>query len=243
MFCRSLYFLELRNRARAYMSKSIVLKISGKIVNPSNPQLIEKYSNIIRNLVDSGYRIAVVVGGGAPARDYISCARSLGLSEAQADVIGIEVSRINALLLAYALGNYAYTPIPRSIDDLEKAWNSGKVVVLGGLQPGQSTAGTAAVVAEILNIRRILYATDIDGVYDKDPKIYRDARKLDRVTVEKLEKVLRQRYEAGGYELLDPIALRIIKRSCIEVTIFNGMEPENIFKALKNEIGTLVVPC
>jgi len=225
------------------MSKSIVLKISGKIVNPSNPQLIEKYSNIIRNLVDSGYRIAVVVGGGAPARDYISCARSLGLSEAQADVIGIEVSRINALLLAYALGNYAYTPIPRSIDDLEKAWNSGKVVVLGGLQPGQSTAGTAAVVAEILNIRRILYATDIDGVYDKDPKIYRDARKLDRVTVEELEKVLRQRYEAGGYELLDPIALRIIKRSCIEVTIFNGMEPENIFNALKNEIGTLVVPC
>ncbi|MEM4502126.1 MAG: UMP kinase, partial [Ignisphaera sp.] len=118
-----------------------------------------------------------------------------------------------------------------------------RVVVLGGLQPGQSTAAVAAIVAEILGIRRILYATDVDGIYDRDPKVYRDARKLDIVSLDELPKVLSQRFEAGGYELLDPLAISIIRRSCIEVTVFNGLHPYNVYRALEGSVGTKVKPC
>lgn len=224
--------------------EKILLKLSGKIVNPESPELIERYVQVIKRAVDSGRRIAVVVGGGQQARTYIRCARALGLNNAQADMIGIEVARINALLLAYALGDYAYVPIPRSIEDVQRAWSTGKVVVVGGLQPGQSTAAVAAVVAETLGIRRMLYATDVDGVYDKDPKRFPDAKRFDSISIDVLEQVMSQRFEAGGYELLDPIAVQVIKRSCIEVVVFNGFDSGNFEKILSGEVvGTKIISC
>jgi uridylate kinase len=222
----------------------VVLKISGKIINPENAELIGRYALVVSKLVDEGYRVAVVVGGGPYARSYIKCARALGLSNAQADMIGIEVSRVNALLLAYALGERAYVPIPRNIEEVEEAWGTRKVVVVGGLQPGQSTAAVAAIVAETLGIKRILYATDVEGVYDRDPRKFPNVKKLDTITVDELAKVLSQKFEAGGYELLDPLAMQVVKRSCIEVIVFNGYNVENVVKAARGEaVGTLIVPC
>jgi uridylate kinase len=225
------------------LSKKILVKISGKIVNPDNPQLIKSYANIIVDLYRQSYRVAVVVGGGKYARSYISSAKALGLNDAQADMIGIEIARVNALLLALAIGDDAYTPIPRNIDNVLTAWNTGKIIIAGGLQPGQSTSAVSAVIAESLGIKTILYATDVDGVYDKDPKKYSNAKKLDIVTVEQLKEIVSQRFEAGGYELLDPLALQIVKRSCIDVIVFNGMDPLNIYKAVNNSTGTKIKPC
>jgi uridylate kinase len=222
----------------------VLLKISGKIINPENAELIGRYALVVSKLVDEGYRVAVVVGGGPYARSYIKCARALGLSNAQADMVGIEVSRVNALLLAYALGERAYVPIPRNIEEVEEAWSTRKVVVVGGLQPGQSTAAVAAIVAETLGIKRILYATDVEGVYDRDPRKFSNVKKLDSITVDELAKVLSQKFEAGGYELLDPLAMQVVKRSCIEVIVFNGYNIENVMKAARGEaVGTLIVPC
>lgn len=221
----------------------MLLKVSGKIINPDKPDAVKGYAEVIREVISRGYRVAVVVGGGPYARSYISCSRSIGLTQAQSDMIGIEVSRVNALLLAYAIGRGVYLPVPRGIEEVEKAWSMGRVVVLGGLQPGQSTAAVAAIVAEILGIKRILYATDVDGIYDRDPKVYGDARKLDTISLDELPKVLSQRFEAGGYELLDPLAVSIIRRSCIEVTVFNGLHPYNVYRALEGSIGTKVKPC
>jgi uridylate kinase len=222
----------------------VLLKISGKIINPENAELIGRYALVVSKLVDEGYRVAVVVGGGPYARSYIKCARALGLSNAQADMVGIEVSRVNALLLAYALGERAYVPIPRNIEEVEEAWSTRKVVVVGGLQPGQSTAAVAAIVAETLGIKRILYATDVEGVYDRDPRKFPNVKKLDSITVDELAKVLSQKFEAGGYELLDPLAMQVVKRSCIEVIVFNGYNIENVMKAARGEaVGTLIVPC
>lgn len=222
----------------------VLLKISGKIINPENAELIGRYALVVSKLVDEGYRVAVVVGGGPYARSYIKCARALGLSNAQADMVGIEVSRVNALLLAYALGERAYVPIPRNIEEVEEAWSTRKVVVVGGLQPGQSTAAVAAIVAETLGIKRILYATDVEGVYDRDPRKFPNVKKLDSITVDELAKVLSQKFEAGGYELLDPLAMQVVKRSCIEVIVFNGYNIENVVKAARGEaVGTLIVPC
>ncbi|MEM1526867.1 MAG: UMP kinase [Ignisphaera sp.] len=225
------------------MTKKILIKISGKIANPDNPELIKAYANTILDLYRGGYRLAVVVGGGRYARNYITSAKTLGLNDAQADMVGIEIARVNALLLALSIGDDAYTPIPRNIDDVQIAWSTGKIIVIGGLQPGQSTAAVAAVVAESLGIKTILYATDVEGVYDKDPKRYSDAKKLDVVTIEQLKEIVSQRFEAGGYELLDPIAIQIIKRSCTEVTIFNGTNAQNIYRALEKQVGTRIKPC
>jgi predicted uridylate kinase len=122
--------------------------------------------------------VNTVVNRGSTARHYISMARRLGVNESWSDLLGINISRINALLLNALLGDITYNYIPRNVDEVLTAWSSGKVVTLGGLQPGQSTNAVAMIIAELVGADLVVNATDVDGVYDKDPKKYSDAKLL-----------------------------------------------------------------
>ena len=119
---------------------------------------------------------------------------------------------------------------------------SWRVVFMGGLQPGQSTTTVAALVAEALSAEQLIIATDVDGIYDSDPKLNPAARKFDRVRIEKLEKMFSGGVRAGEYKLLDPLTISLIKRSRIRTQVLNGRPPSNIRRALKGEVvGTLIV--
>ena len=94
--------------------------------------------------------------GEAPiARHYISHARSSGADESTLDELGIEISRLNAKLLIYALKNKAYSHPPTTLQEVKHAVDDGLIVVAGGLHPGQSTNGTAALIAEKVKGRTI----------------------------------------------------------------------------------------
>jgi len=221
----------------------LVLKISGHIANPDNLELIREYCSAIKEAYSKGVKIAVVVGGGTYARKYINAARSLGASESICDTLGIRVSRLNALLLTSLLKDVAYPIPPENYTEFLKAWSTGKIVICGGFQPGQSTATVAALVAEGVNADVLALAARIDAVYDKDPKIHSDAKKLTTVTTAELKKILEeQSVKAGRYELLDPIAIKVIERSGIPVAVFDGRKVE-YFKKLVYEgeiVGTLI---
>ncbi|MEM0457727.1 MAG: UMP kinase [Sulfolobales archaeon] len=222
--------------------RRIVLKISGKLLNPSNPDLIKRYIDAIKKIYEEGYRIAVVTGGGEIAREYIRTCREISNNEGVCDLIGIEMSRVNALLLAGGLGDIAYGKIPRDFDEFLEAWSTNKVVILGGIQPGQSTSAVAAVIAEIVRSDLLVYLTVVHGVYDREPS-QPGATLLKEVSIDELENILRgQSFIAGGYELIDHVAIKIIRRSRINTVVVNGYEPENLFRILSGEsVGTLIV--
>jgi uridylate kinase len=223
----------------------VVLKIGGSLLYDEKgnviQEVIRKYSEAIRTLVTSGDKFMIVVGGGKPAREFISAARALGASEAQCDWIGIKLARMNAELVSAALGDLAYPRIVETLDELETAFVTGRVVLMGGLVPGQSTNAVAAVAAEILNADVLLNATNVDGVYDKDPK-ESGAKKLDTLTIQELKKILAGGgTRAGEYKLFDPVALRIVERSKIKTIIFNGNQPENVQYILEGKkIGSVI---
>jgi len=219
----------------------VVVKISGKIVNPDQPRLVGEYAELLRKLSTSK-RLAVVVGGGTVARHYIGAARSLGVSRGLQDMLGIEAARLNARLLAYTLGpDHACLHIPRSVGELLEAVSHCRIVLLGGLQPGQSTAAVAAITAELLSAERLVLATTVDGVYDRDPRRHPDAKLLPRLTYAELERVLEQSVEPGRYELLDPQAISVLRRSCVEARVVNGLDPKNVGKAVRGEpVGTTI---
>lgn len=222
----------------------VVMKITGKIFDDDlNADTILKITELLRRKLDQGYRFAVVVGGGRRAREYIELGRRLGIGEAFLDALGIEVSRVNALLMASLLAPYAYLPIPRSVDGFLRAWQSGKIVVLGGLQPGQSTNAVAAIVSELIGADLLINATDVLGVYDSNPKLNPNAKLLKEVTVEELERLALRNVTAGSYELFDMVALEIIKRSKIPLVFLSVYNVENIAKLLegKDFIGTRVL--
>ncbi len=222
-----------------------VLKIGGSLLYDNDGQIridrLREYADSIRSLVKDGHSLAIVVGGGKPARMYISAARALGANEAQCDWLGIKAARNNAELLCAALGNLAYPKIVDDYDELEVAINLGKVVLLGGMIPGQSTNAVAAASAELINADMLFNATNVDGVYDRNPE-EKDAQKLDSVDVAQLRAILSaEGTKAGQYSLFDPVAIRIVERSKISTVIFNGNKLENLKKAFnKEKIGTRI---
>jgi len=223
----------------------VVIKIGGHVfASQLDPEGIEAYSKILKKLRGDGHRIVAVMGGGEEARRYIRAAKRLGGSEFICDVLGIEVSRLNARLLITALGEDAYPEPPITIEDLRRAFEGSKIVVMGGLQPGQSTNAVGILVAEAVGADLFINATDVDGVYTSDPKKDPEARKLDVVgTDELLTLTSKERLEAGGYVLFDPVAIRIVERSGIPTRIVDGRKPINIERAIRGEaVGTLIKP-
>jgi uridylate kinase len=223
----------------------IVIKLGGYIF-PSNldAHVILKYAQLFRKLSREGHKLVIITGGGEEARKYITIARELRGSEVICDLIGIEISRINALLLITALGNDAYPEPPKTIMDLKQAFEIGKIVVLGGLLPGQSTNAVGALSAEAIGADVFINATDVDGVYTEDPQKSIVAKKLDSISTKKLLKlVLTKNLSAGSYELFDPVAIKIVERSKIPSWIIDGRKLENIRQVIKGDTcGTYIQP-
>lgn len=221
----------------------VVLKLTGKIFDDENAEVLRNYSEIIRERFRGGDRFAIVCGGGPIARQYIKILRKLGVGEGWSDIIGIEVSRINATVINSLLSDIAYRSIPRSVEDFLRAWSSEKVVTLGGLQPGQSTNAVAMIIAELIDADLMINATDVDGVFDKDPKECADAKLIPKITIGELKKVIKGGMLAGSYELFDQLALAIAERSRIKLYFVNAFKPHNVSKLLEgcDFLGTEVI--
>jgi uridylate kinase len=230
---------------RRKLNLKIVIKIGGHLFSSKLcPKEIETYSRLLQKLQSEGYRIVVVVGGGEEARRYIRTAKKLGASELICDLLGIAVSRINARLLITSLKDAAYPEVPATITALRQFYETGKLVVMGGTQPGQSTNAVGILAAEAIDADMFINATDVDGVYTSDPKKDPQAKKLDIIKTDQfLTTILVERLEAGGYALFDPIAIKIVERSGITTRIIDGRKPMNIERAVKGElVGTLIKP-
>jgi uridylate kinase len=209
--------------------------------NAAKP-MVEDYVKLFKEHVGE-FHLVVITGGGPVARSYIKTARDMGVPESQCDQLGILVSRMNARLLVDGLGEYAFPEIPVNIDELRHYFSSGKIVAMGGLTPGHSTNAVAAIAAETINADIFVNATDVEGVFTADPSRDPTAKKMDEVTLARLTEILSKgEITAGNYDLMDPLALRIIQRSKIPTIILDGRTPENVMKALRNEkTGTRVV--
>jgi uridylate kinase len=223
------------------MKKKIVIKLSGSIFGMDNVKVLKDYASFLVKISKICQPI-VIAGGGHIARHYISHARSSGADESTLDELGIEISRLNAKLLIYTLKNKAYSHPPTTLQEVKHAVDDGLIVVAGGLHPGQSTNGTAALIAEKIKAELFLNATDVDGVYDMDPNKYKQAKKFKRIELKDLKSMLvHEDSVAGGYDLMDIVALKIIERSKINTQILKA-DIKLIEKAIKGEtVGTKIV--
>ena len=223
------------------MKKRIVIKLSGRIFGIDNVKILKDYAEFLVKISKICQPI-IVAGGGKIARHYISHARSSGADESTLDELGIEISRLNAKLLIYALKGKAYSHPPTTLQEVRHAVDDGLIVVSGGLHPGQSTNGTAALIAEKIKAEQFLNATDVDGVYDMDPNKFKQAKKFKSIEMKNLKNILvHEDSVAGGYDLMDIVALKIIERSKIQTRILKS-DPKIIEKAIKGgNVGTKII--
>jgi uridylate kinase len=219
-----------------------VIKLSGSLFNGPDVSGVISIAVALKSYHEAGGGLAVVVGGGQRSREYISLGRKLGLNENYLDTLGIDATKINARLMLGALGGSAFPLVARELDDAALAASTRRIAVFGGLVPGHSTNAVAALVAERLGADIFINATDVDGVFDKDPRMHTDSKLLSRVSVGQLREILESgKSVAGSYELMDSLALLIIERSRIR-TVITAYSASNIEKALSGrKVGTEVV--
>ncbi len=228
--------------------KRILLKLSGEVLAGKDGKGIDfetvgKICKSVKDCADLGVQIGLVVGGGNFWRG-----RSSGeMDRTRADHMGMLATAMNSLALADTLEQLGVpvrvqTAITmqqvaepyirnKAVRHLEK----GRVVIFGcGTgNPFFSTDTAAALRAAEINAEVIFKATNVDGVYDKDPNKFSDAVKYDTLThSEILEK---------GLAVMDSTAASLCRDNGISILVFNLNDPENIVRAVKGEkIGTLV---
>lgn len=225
-----------------------VISLGGSILAPEKLDIkyTQEVAAELKKIVEKGHSIMVVTGGGARARNYIEAARQLKASEAYCDVIGIEVTRLNARILISALGNSAYPEPAKNFEEAVKFYRPGRIVVMGGTHIGHTTDSVSAMLAEYTGADLLIIATDVDGIYTSDPKIDPKAKKIDKISAKEFSKFALEhgQVEAGSTFVVDPHAAKIIERSKIRTVVINGRklnEFERIIEG-KSHTGTEILP-
>lgn len=224
----------------------VVLCIGGSVLAPDlDADRVAAHAAAVDALVDAGREVAVVVGGGEVARDYIGAARGLGANEVQLDRLGIDVSRINARLLVAALDAPVASGPAHDYEAAGAALRRGEVAVMGGVAPGQTTDAVAAALAEDAGADLLVFATSTDGVYSADPNEDAGAEKYARLSpAELVELVAPMSRDAGAAAPVDLLAAKLIERGNLRAVVLDGTDPAAVERAvLRGEhAGTDIVP-
>ncbi|KAD4586349.1 hypothetical protein E3N88_23950 [Mikania micrantha] len=229
----------------------VLLKVSGEALAGDHEQNIDPKvtMSIAREVADVtrlGIEVAIVVGGGNIFRGA-SWAGSSGLDRSSADYIGMLATVMNAIYLqatmesigiptrvqtAFRMSEVAEPYIRRrAVRHLEK----GRVVIFaaGTGNPFFTTDTAAALRCAEINAEVVLKATNVDGVYDEDPRINPNARLLDSLTYHEVT--------SRDLSVMDMTAITLCQENNIPVVVFNLGKPGNIAKAIKGErVGTLI---
>lgn len=231
--------------------KRVILKLSGEALREPgsqdniSPEIVEGIANQIKAAHQSGLEIAIVVGGGNFWRGAAAAGR--GMDRATADYVGMLATVMNALAVqsmleavgvpsrvqtAIEMKNVAESFIRRlAIRHLEK----GRVVIFGAGtgNPFFTTDTTAALRASEISADIIFKATNVDGVYDKDPNTNDDAIRY--------EKLSYNQALTENLKVMDGTAFTLCQDNNIPIVVFDMNDGDNIRRALTGEdIGTIV---
>jgi uridylate kinase len=216
--------------------------LTGKNKEPTiqlTPDSYRRYAETLKELHTQGHEIMAVCGGGKPARHFIDVSKQLGGSRDVQDLLGIKASHVNALLMMSALGSHAdQSRIYQRASDLNYA-QPGKILVGGGYRPSSSTDYRAVIFADKMGADLIINATDVPGVYDRNPKKHPDAVKLKELTYDQLETIIKEntRQAPGEYGLFDLKAVKRARKAGIPVVFIDGTDPQEIKRAVDGTHG------
>lgn len=232
--------------------KRVLLKISGEALLGDqqfgiDPKPVEMIADEIRSIYERGVEIAVVVGGGNIFRGMKNSAK-LGMDQASGDYVGMLATVMNAVVLQCALKKIevdcrVQTAIAinqigepylrhRAIRHLEK----GRVVIFaaGTGNPFFTTDTASALRASEINAEVMLMAKNgVDGVYDDDPRVNPNAKKLDKVSYDEIIK--------KDLKVMDTSACALCKQNKIPINVFDFKARGSLVKIMDGEdVGTYV---
>lgn len=226
------------------MSNTIVVSVGGSLIVPDNidENFLTELKNVVNIFLNKGYKFLLISGGGRTARNYQDAAKKIGkIDNDSLDKVGIEATKLNAQLLkAVFADNIKQKDI---IDDPSKDLTFvGDIMIASGWKPGHSTDNCAVMLAEKLGIEKMVNLTNVDYVYDSNPKENPKAKSFDNMKWNEFINLLPEKWDPGLSAPFDPIAARRARDVDMEVVIINGKNLERFEKYLNNEKfkGTII---
>ena len=223
----------------------IVISLGGSLLTRDlTARNFKRYSEVVHDLKRQGHKLIVVCGGGKVCRDYRDVVKALGGDKDQQDFVGIMATHINAATFSAAVkGSHLvkWKSLKEAVKEVKKNFGR-KVIVAAGYDLGTSSDFDAAVFADEMKAGLLINVSNVDGIYTADPKKDPHARKIDNLSYDEFDKIIRQNEQTPGeYRLFDLAAVRLIKKSKIRVIFVGGSDPKEIERAVEgNHHGSVV---
>ena len=225
------------------MQETIVISLGGSLVIPDQIDIdfLKDFKNLILSHVAQGKKFLIITGGGKLCRRYQDAAKQVSdISNDNLDWIGIASLRLNAELVRVIFAKEAHEKV---IFNLSEKFSSDKPIIIGAaFEPGQSTDGDVVLGAKNINAKKIINLSNIDYVYDSDPKKNPSAVKIEKISWAEYRKLIPSEWNPGLNSPFDPVASKMAEEDGMEVIIMNGKPIDNLAKCLNGEsfTGTVI---
>ena len=213
-----------------------VISLGGSVIVPKelDVKFLSSFSKLIKK---SKHRFSIVCGGGATARMYQGAAQKLGINDYNSHSIGIEATLLNAFFISNVVNGEFIPGLP--LDTVKRFGNIP--VVSGGDEHGWTTDIDAAIIAKKIKADALINVTNVDYVYNKDPRVYKNAKKIIKISWKDFMKLPAMKRKPGAHFVFDQDAAKICKAAKIKVYVV-GNNIANLKKCLndKNFVGTTI---
>jgi uridylate kinase len=226
----------------------IIISVGGSLIVPSEGigvDFLKDLNAFVREKLaqDPSCQFFLVAGGGATARQYINAGQEVldhKMSRDDLDWLGIHSSRLNAHLVRTIFRDIAHPYLVKNYEIIRKA--EEPVVVAAAWKPGWSTDYDAVLLCEDYGVDTILNLSNIEQVYDKDPREHKDAKPIKKMSWADFRKLVGNEWIPGMNAPFDPIASKRAEELGVKVVIMSGKDFDNIKKYFNGEefVGTVI---
>lgn len=222
---------------------SFVISLGGSLIVPReiDVRFLKSFKLLIEKHLKLGKRFFIITGGGKIARNYQRAANDIvKLTRDDLDWLGIHATRLNAHLLRTIFRKVAYHRIIKNPN--ERFRTNKKIIIAAGYRPGCSTDYDAVLIAKTWNVKTVINLTNVDYVYDKNPKLFKDAKPLKTVSWKQLRSIIGNKWDPGLNTPFDPVAAKLGEKIGLKVVITNGNNLKNLDRLLSGRYfkGTIV---
>lgn len=222
----------------------IVISLGGSLIIPEDvdAKFLKSFKKaILKNT--KKHKFIIACGGGSIARKYISALKEEGLNEKFQSFSGISATRMNARFMSYFFKKNPEYGIPHTLDALKSYLRKHDVVFVGALEykPKQTSDSTSAQLAKKFKTI-FINLTNVPGLYTKNPKKFKNAKFISKITWKDFDKMANSsKFAPGQHFVLDQTASKIIMKNKIPTYIL-GQDMKQLEKVLKGKKfkGTLV---
>ncbi len=222
----------------------VVVSVGGSLIVPGevDTEFLSTFRELILKKIGEGLSFFIITGGGKTARRYQEAAHAVrgDLDREDLDWLGIHSTRLNAHLLRALFSEEAQARIVKN--PTRRVSGRSNIIIGAGWKPGWSTDYCAVLAAKQLGAKKMVNLSNIDYVYDKDPRKNVDAQKIERIEWSNFRKLIPPTWDPGLSSPFDPVAAKEAEALGLEVAVINGtkLEEFNNYLSGKPFAGTVI---